>query len=98
MRDLLIFAAIIGLVWLGYRLSIVTVPLLLALMLAYLFEPVVRRLTARGLTEFEAHARIEAQMPLAEKMSRADYAVFNCGSPKLLEIQTEEVLRQIVEK
>ena len=46
-RDLLIFAAIIGLVWLGYRLSIVTVPLLLALMLAYLFEPVVRRLTAR---------------------------------------------------
>ncbi|MFN5945443.1 MAG: AI-2E family transporter [Phycisphaerae bacterium] len=44
-RDLLILAAILGLVWLGYRLSIVTVPLLLALMLAYLVEPLVKRVT-----------------------------------------------------
>ncbi|HLP84800.1 MAG TPA: hypothetical protein VK157_10665, partial [Phycisphaerales bacterium] len=44
-RDLLILAAILGMVWLGYRLSIVTVPLLLALMLAYLVEPLVSRVT-----------------------------------------------------
>lgn len=40
-RDGLIIATAIGLVWLGYRLSVVTVPMLLALALAYLFEPVV---------------------------------------------------------
>jgi len=38
----MIVVAILGLLWLGYRLSIVTVPILLALLLAYLFEPVVR--------------------------------------------------------
>src|SRR5262245_24303773 len=48
-RDLLMVAAAVGVVWLGYRLSIVTVPMLLALLLAYLFEPLVRRLTRGGL-------------------------------------------------
>ncbi|MGP1272362.1 MAG: AI-2E family transporter [Phycisphaerales bacterium] len=43
-RDLLMIAGVVGLVWLGYRLSVVTVPLLLAVALAYLFDPVVRRL------------------------------------------------------
>jgi predicted PurR-regulated permease PerM len=46
-RDLLILGAVVGLVWLGYRLSVVTVPMLLALALAYLFEPLVRRVTQR---------------------------------------------------
>jgi predicted PurR-regulated permease PerM len=48
LRDVMIVVAIIGLLWLGYRLSIVTVPVLLALLLAYLFEPVVRWATRRG--------------------------------------------------
>lgn len=46
-RDLLVLAAVIGLVWVGYRLSVVTVPILLALLLAYLFEPLVRTLTRK---------------------------------------------------
>jgi len=46
-RDALVLGAAFGLVWLGYRLSIVTVPILLALTLAYLFEPVVQRVTRR---------------------------------------------------
>lgn len=46
-RDGLVLAAVIGILWLGYKLSMVTVPLLLALTLAYLFEPLVRRLTYR---------------------------------------------------
>ncbi len=45
LRDLLVIATIVLLLWLGYILSIVTVPLLLALMLAYLFEPLVQRMT-----------------------------------------------------
>jgi predicted PurR-regulated permease PerM len=47
-RDVLVLAAGVGLLWLGYRLSLVTVPLLLALALAYLFEPVVARVTRGG--------------------------------------------------
>ncbi|MBL9001305.1 MAG: AI-2E family transporter [Phycisphaerae bacterium] len=47
-RDLLVLAGVVGLFWLGYRLSIVTVPLLLALLLAYLFEPLVAKMTRSG--------------------------------------------------
>lgn len=46
-RDTLLIASLIGLVYLGFLLSLVTVPLLLALMLAYLFEPLVRVITRR---------------------------------------------------
>lgn len=45
-RDGLVVAAIIGVVYLGKLVSIVTVPMLLALLLAYLFEPLIRRVTA----------------------------------------------------
>lgn len=47
LRDVLVILCIVGLVYLGYVLSIVTVPLLLALLFAYLFEPVVGWLTSR---------------------------------------------------
>lgn len=43
-RDVLVLLAILGIVVLGYRISIVTVPLLLAMVLAYLFEPVIKRM------------------------------------------------------
>ena len=45
LRDLLWLAAAIALVWLGYALRAVTVPLLVALLLAYLFEPLVARIS-----------------------------------------------------
>ena len=38
-RDVLLVAAAVGLIWIGYALRTVTVPLLVALLLAYLFEP-----------------------------------------------------------
>ncbi|MFO0830611.1 MAG: AI-2E family transporter [Phycisphaerales bacterium] len=47
LRDAMLLAAILGLLYVGYMLSTVTVPLLLALLLAYLFEPLVRYLTVR---------------------------------------------------
>ena len=47
-RDILAVAAVVGILALGYRLSIVTIPMLLALLLAYLFEPLVRVVTRRG--------------------------------------------------
>src|SRR5262245_60182868 len=47
-RDVLVFSVIFAVIWLGYKLSIVTVPILLAMALAYLFEPVVERMTRSG--------------------------------------------------
>ena len=46
-RDILLVALIFFIFSLGYKLSVVTVPLLLALTLAYLFEPVVTGVTRR---------------------------------------------------
>lgn len=46
-RDVLLIAALIALVWAGYAMRAVTVPLLIALLLAYLFEPLVSSLTRR---------------------------------------------------
>jgi predicted PurR-regulated permease PerM len=48
LRDVLVIGVLLGLVYLGYVLRTVTVPLLLAMLLAYLFEPLVRRLTRSG--------------------------------------------------
>ncbi len=47
LRDTLVLSSFVGLLYLGYVLSVVTVPILLALFLAYLFEPLVRRITAK---------------------------------------------------
>ena len=46
-RDLLVIAVVIGIVYLGYQARLVTVPMLLAMLLAYLFEPLVRWLRTR---------------------------------------------------
>jgi predicted PurR-regulated permease PerM len=45
----MVIGAVIGVVYLGYEIRLVSVPLLLALALAYLFEPLVRWLSKRRL-------------------------------------------------
>lgn len=47
LRDVLVVLVVLGLLWLGQKISIVTVPVLLAIMLAYLFEPVIRWVTRK---------------------------------------------------
>ena len=54
-----------------------------------------RRLRDRGLTEAEARSRVAAQLPLAEKMERADRVLFNCGTPDLLREQTKRMMRSL---
>ncbi len=44
-RDLLCVGSVLGLLWLGHAMRAVTVPLLIALLLAYLFEPLVSKLS-----------------------------------------------------
>ena len=39
----------------------------------------IARLRARGLSEEQARARIAAQLPAAERIARADFAIFNDG-------------------
>lgn len=46
-RDVLVVAVVIAIVWLGYAMRAVTTPLLVALGLAYLFEPVIAWITRR---------------------------------------------------
>jgi dephospho-CoA kinase len=56
----------------------------------------VERVMARdGLTRAEALARIEAQLPLAEKVAMADYVIDNDGSLADLEARTDGVLAAI---
>ncbi|MBX3380979.1 MAG: AI-2E family transporter [Phycisphaeraceae bacterium] len=49
-RDVLLVLVIVGLVYLGYMASLVTVPILLAILLAYLFEPLVAWLVRKKVT------------------------------------------------
>ncbi len=49
LRDISVIAGVLFVVWLGYVLSIVTVPLLLAIALAYLFEPFVQWLVRHNI-------------------------------------------------
>jgi len=50
-----------------------------------------RRLLARGWTEAEMAARLQAQLPANEKLDRADLAIINNGSLDLLREQCRRV-------
>jgi dephospho-CoA kinase len=55
------------------------------------------RLRSRGLTAREIKLRLAAQMPVCEKMERADHVIYNCGSLELLREQTLRVLNALLE-
>ena len=55
----------------------------------------IARLVRKGFSKKEAVARVAAQIPLAEKMSKADYVIFNAGLPAGLRKQTALVFRSI---
>ena len=55
-RDVLLIAGVLSLLWLGYALSSITIPLLMALLLAYLVEPLVEGLGQRGVSRSRAAA------------------------------------------
>lgn len=54
------------------------------------------RLEKRGLPREQARARIAAQMPLEEKMRRADVCLFNDGAPEFLEEQISFFIRNLL--
>jgi len=59
-------------------------------------ETQLRRLMARdGLGREQALARVEAQMPLAEKIARADFVIDNSGSPDETRIQVSTLMKRL---
>ena len=55
-----------------------------------------KRLMLRdGMTSLQAQKRMDAQMPISEKMSRADFIINNDGDEKLLEENVEKLLRNL---
>jgi len=56
----------------------------------------IERVVARsGLSEAEVRARDASQMPLADKVERADYVIHNGGTPAELEAQVEAVWKTL---
>jgi dephospho-CoA kinase len=55
------------------------------------------RLVAKGLSETQARARIAAQWPVAKKMDRADYVIWNDGSSRMLSAQADTIWNNIKE-
>jgi len=60
-------------------------------------DQVMERLRGRGLSAEEARARLRSQMPLAEKMKRADHVIRNNGTLQDLERETHAVMRLVRE-
>jgi len=88
----------------GKKLIILEAPLLFEAKLEKLVGAVVtvyayrssqiKRLAAKGYSREDAVARIEAQMPLPEKMLRSDYVVFNTGARKNLLPQARTIINK----
>lgn len=93
----------------GERIVVHDIPLLFEVGLEDAFDtlvlvdapPEVRReriVRERGLTEAEARAMIDAQMPSAAKRPRADIVIDNVGTPAELKREAERVWRQILDR
>ena len=57
----------------------------------------IARLKSRGLTELEARVRIAAQWSVDEKMKRADYVVFNAGTPECARRQIARIFDDMMQ-
>ncbi len=58
-------------------------------------EQIRRVMTRDGLTEAEARSRVAAQLPIGEKISRADYVVWTTGTQAETSEKVEDVIRRL---
>jgi len=87
---------------------VVSVPLLFEVGLEKEFDFVVvvacsaatqmARLSAKGMSGAQAQARIAAQWPMPRKMGRADWVIWNDGSPRVMAEQADMVWERIKEE
>ena len=90
----------------GVPLAGYDVPLLFEVGLDAVLRPIVvvvareatqlERIQARdGISEAAARARLASQLPLADKQKRADYVLYNNGTPAALAAQVDAVLEKL---
>ncbi len=90
----------------GVKLAGYDVPLLFEVGLDAVLRPIVvvtareatqvdRILARDGITEQAARDRIASQLPLADKQRRADYVLYNNGSPNELAAQVDALLEKL---
>jgi dephospho-CoA kinase len=89
-----------------HRYALVIVPLLYETAVENEFEKVLvvaadekrvlDRLRNRGLTEIQARLRIQSQLPLADKMARADGVIWNNGDLTDLMIETRRIWNKTI--
>ena len=89
------------------QVAVVAIPLLYEVGVESRFDCVVTvacseqtqlsRLAMNGLNKTQARARIRAQWPLATKMDRADFVIWNDGLPEVLHQQAEIIWATIKE-
>jgi dephospho-CoA kinase len=89
------------------RIAVVAIPLLYEVVAETKFDCVVvvgcsestqlARLTRKGLSKTQAHARIHAQWPLQMKMDRADFVIWNDGLLEVLHQQAGMIWANIKE-
>lgn len=92
----------------GVRMAAAVIPLLFEAGMADGWDAVVcvackpplqmERLRSRGLDTAECQARLDAQMPLDEKVGRSDFTIWNDGSPDELSESVRQVLKGIEER
>jgi dephospho-CoA kinase len=71
-------------------------PMFRSTILVYVPGPLqLERLLARGMPEADARARIENQLPIDEKRSRATYVIDNSGTREETRAQTEKIWTEI---
>jgi dephospho-CoA kinase len=58
-------------------------------------EQIRRVMTRDGLTEAEARSRVAAQLPIGEKISRADYVVWTTGTQAETSGKVEDVIGRL---
>lgn len=87
-RDVLLILAAFALLWLGAQLSVVTVPLLVGLGLAYLVEPIITRLSYRF--AWASRPRVIASLVAIMVLGGAFLSVISI--PRLIN-QTNELVR-----
>ena len=51
-----------------------------------------------GASPAELQARLDAQLPLADKLARADYVIDNQGTPEALRSSADQVLRELCQQ
>jgi dephospho-CoA kinase len=90
----------------AYSLIVVAVPLLFEVNAPARFDAVVvvtatpdqqraRLAASRGYTPEQTHARMDAQLPLAEKVARADYVIDNSGTPESAHTQVVQLVHRL---